>query len=135
MHDVSGIVELLRSIINGVDPSTGEIFNPRELYDRPELHRVAKLLSDISAGHKKPESSNRLNRPSAEIFTILKEWRLEQASIQALPAYMIFTDKELWSIAEGDVCVKEDLLLVNGISDKRYEAYGDDLFEIIKPFI
>ena len=135
MHNCDGIIEMISNIITGVDPSTGEVFDPRELYNRPELHRITKELDRIASGHKKPVSRNRLNRPASAIFNRLREWRLDQAAIQQLPPYCIFSDKELWSIAEGDVCNKEDLLMVNGISNIRYETYGDDLFEILSEFI
>lgn len=111
--------------MEGIDPSTGEVFDPRDLFNRPELHRVTKDLYGIAAGKKKLESRNRLKRPSVKIFEALKAWRYERAVEEGIPAYCIFSDKDLWSIAEGDVCKKEDLLSVNGVSDRCYEAYGD----------
>lgn len=128
------IIEILTSIVNGINPVTGEIFDTKELYDNQELHRITGELDNIAAGRKKPESKNRLNRESGKIFEKLKEWRLEKASEKHLPAYYIFKDKELMAIAEGDICKKEDLLLINGVSDYKYELYGDELFNIISLF-
>jgi len=135
MYDYRGIMDLLANIVNGIDPTTGEEFDPRELYNRPDLHRITKELDGIAAGKKKPESRNRLNRPATAIFEELRAWRLDQATEKQLPPYCIFSDKDLWSIAEGDVCKKEDLLMVYGISTAKYEEYGDDIFEILSDYI
>ena len=134
MHDLKGIYDTLTDIIHGIDPITGEIFNTRDLYDNSELRRITKQLDEIAAGKKKPESQNLLNRPAELIFEALREWRLEKARLLKLRPYYIFSDKVLWSIAEGDVCKKEDLLKIKGVSDTTYEAYGDELLEIILRF-
>lgn len=135
MYDFSGIIEMLNSVSAGIDPTTGEVFDRRDMYDNSELYRALKDLTSIAKGTKKPESKNLLNRPARKIFDELKAWRLDKARELGMPAYIIFSDKELWSIAEGDVCKKEDLLLVNGISNGRYEDYADELFEILSDYI
>ncbi len=135
MHDFKNIKNALDNIANGIDPITGEVFDPRELYNNAYLSRSSKLLNSIIIGRKKPDSVNRLSRPSDIIFEELRKWRLEQSNIEHLPAYYIFSDKELWSIAEGDVCKKEDLLFVNGISNIKFEKYGDDIYEMLLDFI
>ena len=135
MYDFTNINNLLKSILDGVDPTTGEVFDRREMYDNASLKRTLKPLYMISSGRSKPESKNLLNRNSAAIFDELRVWRLEKSKMLGLPAYYVFTDDELWSIAEGDVCKIEDLLLVKGISNVRYEEYGKELFQIIQDYM
>ena len=135
MHDFSNINNLLKNILNGIDPITGEIFDRREMYNNASLKRVLKPLYMISAGQSKPESKNLLNRNSSAIFEELRAWRLGKAQMLGMPAYIVFTDEELWSIAEGDVCKIEDLLMVKGISQTRFEEYGKELFQIIEQYM
>ena len=135
MHDFDNINQILKNILNGVDPITGEVFDRRDMYNNPTLKRNLKPLFMIASGKAKPESKNLLNRNANAIFEELRLWRLEQAVAINLPAYCVFSDEELWSIAEGDVVDKEDLLLVKGISNKRYEEYGDDIYSIISKYI
>ena len=135
MYDFTNINNLLKNILDGIDPITGEVFDRREMYNNASLKRTLKPLYMISSGKSKPESKNLLNRNSAAIFDELRNWRLEKAQMLGLPAYCVFSDDELWSIAEGDVCKIDDLLMVKGISDVRFEEYGKELFDIIKNYI
>ena len=57
------------------------------------------------------------------------------ASIIGLPAYCVFSDAELYNIAMSDILCKEDLLLVKGISQKRYELFGDEIMGILKEYM
>ena len=52
-----------------------------------------------------------------------------------IPAFYIFSNEGLRAIAGGDIRTKEDLLFIKGINKRKYDLYGDDLFEIIQKFI
>ena len=84
---------------------------------------------------KKPRSVNRLNRPTEEIFEELREWRLYISRLFELPAYTIFSDADLYEIAACDAVCKDDLLLANGMGPKKYEQFGDAVFQIISHYI
>lgn len=127
---------IIRSLIGAVNPVTGELFDKNILTDDPEISRAILVLALSTQENlilsRKSESTNSKNRRSDLIWAKLKAWRLEKAIELKLPAYCVFSDKELWSIAEGDIEIKEDLLFIKGIKKTRYELYGEDLFEIIK---
>ncbi len=132
------IAEIIRLIRRGIDPTTGEVFDTSMLSSNPELrNEISKLALTAFNGSRvsKPEPLNALNRDSNMLFDQLKDWRLNTAMELGVPAYVVFTDQELWNIAEGDICSKEELLFVKGISDKRFELYGDELFDIIRDYI
>lgn len=135
MHDFKDIIEFLNSISSGIDPATGEVFDRRDMYKNAEIYEAVKDIYLYSIGRKKPTSKNLLDLPAQKIFDELKTWRKSKAEELNLPPYIVFSDKELWSIAEGDVCSKEQLLLVNGISSYKYEAYAEEIFEIIQKYI
>lgn len=135
MEDIKSILDAIR---NGINPLTGEIFDVSILSEDPRIAReIVKLAlstqNDIS--YTKKDSVNALHRDSKAIFEALSAWRLEMASMLQLPAYYIFSNKQLWAIAEGDVIEKADLLLIKGIQTNKYEAYGDEVYEVLRPFI
>lgn len=61
----------------------------------------------------------------------LKEWRLEQAKAQGVPAYVVFNDRTLEAIAEIRPTTETDLLTVPGIGPAKLDAYGDQLLELL----
>ena len=135
MDNIEMIIEAIRK---GINPVTGEIFDVSILSEDPiiskEIIKLA-LTTQNSLTHKKQDSINALNRNAEDIFQELKEWRLVVACESGLPAYYVFSDKELWNIAKGDVIEKVDLMLIKGISYVKYSNYGDEIFEILEPHI
>ena len=135
MNDIKTIIEAIR---RGYNPVTGELFNTNILSDDPMICKeIIKLALTTQDGltYRKQESQNALNRNVDLILEELRRWRLDAATQLGLPAYYVFTDKELFEIAAGDVVEKADLLLIKGISHKKFEAYGEDIFSILRPFI
>lgn len=61
----------------------------------------------------------------------LREWRLEQARSQGVPAYVVFNDRTLESLASMKPSTATALLEVPGIGPAKLEAYGDDLLYLI----
>lgn len=130
------LLVIIKSLTGGINPVTGELFDKNILTEDLEISKAILILALSTQEHlilsKKSESTNSKHRRSDLIWAKLKAWRLEKAIELKLPAYCVFSDKELWSIAEGDVEIKEDLLFIKGIKKTRYELYGEDIFEIIK---
>ena len=61
----------------------------------------------------------------------LREWRLEQARTQGVPAYVVFNDRTLESLATMRPSTATALLEIPGIGPAKLEAYGDDLLDLI----
>ena len=132
------ISSLLLSLLDGVDPTTGEVFDVSILSSDPDISRsimTLALLTQHDVNWKKPFSINRLNRPVEAIFNDLKSWRFNEAAILGLPAYYVFSDNELYQIAMSDITSKEQLICVRGINEKRYELYASAIWEIISQYI
>lgn len=129
--------DILKSIRNHVDPFTGEFLDPDELSDPDSVGAIIDLffMAGLNSNNaKKNFSKNELNRPVNQIFEILKSWRLDEARTINLPAYMIFSDNELFSIASGDAITEKDLLRIRGINSKKYELYSKAILNIVKQF-
>ncbi|MBT2299498.1 DNA helicase RecQ [Variovorax paradoxus] len=67
-------------------------------------------------------------------FAALKAWRAEVAREHNLPAYVIFHDATLASIAERAPATLEDLQGISGIGAKKLEAYGSDVLRVCAAF-
>lgn len=78
--------------------------------------------------------SDVLTSKGLELFDILREFRLSLAREEAVPPYIICSDKTL-----TDMCVKlprnkQEMLNVNGIGESKYEKYGERFIEKLQEF-
>lgn len=146
-EDYTEILDALSLLLNGANPLTGEVINYNELCMDEEYVKLITLLykslSNVKKTNRKSgrdrfgkiESVNRFNRNTNKLLTELKAWRTGISMEKHLPAYTVFSDDDLYNIANGDICKKEQLLLIKGMGESKYDQYGDDIFDIIKPFI
>jgi DNA helicase-2/ATP-dependent DNA helicase PcrA len=66
-----------------------------------------------------------------ELFERLRAWRVERASEEKVPAYVVFTDLTLQAIAEAKPTTAQGLLLINGIGRTKLDKYGDQVLELV----
>ena len=72
-----------------------------------------------------------VGKANADLAERLREWRLEQARSQGVPAYVIFNDRTLEALAALRPSTAEALLTVPGIGPAKLDAYGEDLIEML----
>jgi DNA helicase-2/ATP-dependent DNA helicase PcrA len=65
------------------------------------------------------------------LYETLRAWRKEQATEQGKPAYVIFTDATLQSIAEAKPTDVDALARVPGIGPSKLEAYAESVLEMV----
>ncbi|MCW2840671.1 MAG: ATP-dependent helicase [Aeromicrobium sp.] len=65
------------------------------------------------------------------LYETLRSWRKEQATEQGKPAYVIFTDATLQSIAEAKPTDVDALARVPGIGPSKLEAYAESVLEMV----
>src|SRR5690606_568356 len=85
---------------------------------------------------KKPALSISTNSDvhKASLYEALKSKRLELAKKTGSPAYTIFTNKTLDDLVEKMPKSEAEFLNINGISQKRCDAYAKDLLPLIINF-
>jgi DNA helicase-2/ATP-dependent DNA helicase PcrA len=66
-----------------------------------------------------------------ELFERLREWRVERAGVEKVPAYVVFTDLTLQAIAEARPTDSRALLRINGIGATKLEKYGDAVLALV----
>ncbi|MBN2783063.1 MAG: DNA helicase RecQ [Campylobacterales bacterium] len=66
-----------------------------------------------------------------ELYEKLRQKRAEIAADMDVPAYLIFNDKTLKHLANDKPYDKKTMLEVNGVGEKKYEAFGEEFLEVI----
>ncbi|WP_174256009.1 ATP-dependent DNA helicase UvrD2 [Phytoactinopolyspora mesophila] len=66
------------------------------------------------------------------LFERLREWRLERAQQQKVPAYVVFTDATLTVIAETKPTDEAGLMALPGVGRTKLERYGADVLELCR---
>ncbi|HTJ66910.1 MAG TPA: ATP-dependent DNA helicase UvrD2 [Actinospica sp.] len=65
------------------------------------------------------------------LFQRLRDWRLEQAQEQSVPAYVVFTDATLTAIAEIKPADRAGLAKIPGVGAQKLDRYADQVLLIL----
>lgn len=71
-----------------------------------------------------------LGEPEFKRFSLLRAIRKRLAEADAVPAFAVFTDAELAELAKLAELTPKQMLIVNGIGEKRVEKYGEPLCQL-----
>jgi ATP-dependent DNA helicase RecQ len=63
------------------------------------------------------------------VFDRLRELRNTIAKENSLPPYVIFSDKTLKELSSSKPTTKEQMLLVHGIGEVKFQRYGEMFLE------
>jgi len=66
-----------------------------------------------------------------EDFEQLRAWRLDRATTDGVPAYVVFTDATLIAICETQPSSLEELAGIPGIGPAKLAAFGDDVLALV----
>ncbi len=92
--------------------------------------KPSRFLAELGA---KPASDQVAKRPGRSLdelppaFGALREWRLERAKADEVPAYVVFHNATLAEIAERQPRTLAELALVPGVGSAKLERYGEDV--------
>jgi ATP-dependent DNA helicase RecQ len=96
---------------------------------RRVVERVKEKLPRKKAAARSYEATT--VAPNSNQMTLLKDWRLQEANSQGVPAYVIFHDATLAEIAARQPRSMEELAEIPGIGKRKLERYGEALLELI----
>lgn len=114
--------------------------------ERRKMQNPSPLLNEIGwmaategppragAGQSKEAKRAKPSVPPGdqELFEALKNWRLEKSREAGVPAYVIFHDSTLASIAEARPSSIQGMAALAGIGPTKCERYGAEVIEIVK---
>jgi ATP-dependent DNA helicase RecQ len=107
-----------------ISPTAAEVLDgSRRVMLRREPERKAKVTKQ-RAGVELPDAARGL-------FERLREWRAGVAREQGVPAYIVFGDATLRGIAVTKPSSLEQLGTISGVGEKKLEAYGDGVLEVV----
>lgn len=93
-----------------------------------------KKESDYSRVSGKMRKSDILNSRGLELFDQLRELRTQIAREEGMPPYIIFSDKTLVDMCVKAPLNKDEMLLVNGVGENKYQKYGERFLQKIQAF-
>ncbi len=99
--------------------------------ERSTSSRKATSEKSIKDKISKEKATAEMNLGARERFAALKAWRAEVAKEHNLPAYVIFHDATLISIAIQAPQSIDDLSGISGMGTKKLEAYGHEVLRIV----
>jgi len=72
------------------------------------------------------------DKSDAELFEVLRAWRVERAREQSVPPYVIFLDKTLRSVVAKKPAVLAELSQISGVGQAKLERYGSDILGLVR---
>jgi DNA helicase-2/ATP-dependent DNA helicase PcrA len=66
-------------------------------------------------------------RPDDPVFAALREWRLQRAKADGVPAYVVFHDRTLAEIADRSPKTLDELARIAGVGPAKLDRYGRDV--------
>lgn len=104
------------------------------LKDKRTIMLKAPLVTSRLTQEKKEQQRRQLGAINYDLsaFEKLRNWRLNTAREKGLPAYMIFSDATLQTIAAYKPATLEALRGISGVGDKKLSLYGAELLCVLQ---
>jgi ATP-dependent DNA helicase RecQ len=111
--------------------ASGEVLSrQRDVLLRRDPER-AKSRSRSSSGSGKGKPVVELTGPAAGVFERLRAWRAATAKEQGVPAYVIFHDATLRTIAADAPTSLAELSKISGVGENKLAKYGEGVLETL----
>ena len=68
------------------------------------------------------------------LFQVLREWRKTRAQEEGVPAFVVFSDRTLASMAEIKPTNMEELFTVFGVGSAKRDRFGVAVLKVIAEF-
>jgi len=120
------LTDLSRAVLKGEVP-----VRLRESVSTPADRKPKRDKVGNKAGKAPAAAVSALSETAQARFAALKAWRAEVAREHNLPAYVIFHDATLASIAERAPQTLDDLQGISGIGAKKLDAYGEEVLRVV----
>src|SRR5665213_1160691 len=98
---------------------------------RVQVNGQPRSLS-LQSSTKARRAPGPISGVNADLYNILKAWRLEQARADKVPAYVVFTDRTLEELSDVRPGTVAGLLAISGIGPAKVDRYGDQILAIIE---
>lgn len=113
----------------------------RLLRDRAGLRALSDASSSRAGRRERPRSADAGPRATVDAAVLaeddpllerLRDWRLQRATQQNVPAFMIAHDALLRNIAAARPRSESELLAVKGMGPRKLQQYGEELLRLVR---
>jgi DNA helicase-2/ATP-dependent DNA helicase PcrA len=94
--------------------------------------RPSRFVAELGVAARVARPERRPDEELPPAFRTLKQWRLERARADEVPAYVIFHNSTLEAIAERGPRTLAELALVPGVGPTKVERYGADVLAVLE---
>lgn len=99
------------------------------------VRTFAQREKAASSVNKKKRSTDSLTSAGYKLFEKLRQLRLVIAKEEAMPPYIIFSDKTLIDMCAKTPVNKQEMLTVSGVAENKFNKYGERFIAAITTFI
>ncbi len=104
----------------------------KDVVSRPVRAGRTRRGSDTGrAGRSRSAAAVELGAAERDLFERLRVWRAETARAAAVPAYVVFPDSTLASIAQQQPASLGALSAISGVGTKKLESYGQRVLAVV----
>jgi ATP-dependent DNA helicase UvrD/PcrA len=89
--------------------------------------KPSRFLRELGVAAARPQAAKRPLEEMPPTFAALRDWRLERARADEVPAYVVFHNATLVEIAERRPRTLAELASVPGVGPAKLERYGADV--------
>ena len=89
--------------------------------------RPSRFLAELGVETRREAAPRRSEEELPPAFRTLKQWRLERAKADEVPAYVVFHNSTLEQIAERGPRTLSELAAVPGVGPTKLERYGEEV--------
>ncbi|WJZ01949.1 ATP-dependent DNA helicase UvrD2 [Corynebacterium freiburgense] len=115
--------------LDGIAPETELISAPRK--NRTKKCRSCGMPLETNAEKVLGRCEDCPSEADAQTFDALRVWRSEKAREENVPAFVVFSDATLTSIAERLPKTEVELLDISGIGPIKVERYGAEILKVL----
>ncbi len=80
-----------------------------------------------------PDPTSEIAPEDRALYGTLREWRAARARKDGVPAYVLFTNRELMAIVRARPLTANALQSIDGIGAAKVERYGTTILDLVKP--
>ncbi len=90
-----------------------------------------KKLDSRGVPVSRSAAATTLGDEDRDLFERLRTWRAEVAKAASVPAYVVFADSVLVSIATARPTSLAELFVISGVGAKKLDSYGEDVLLVV----
>jgi ATP-dependent DNA helicase RecQ len=128
-YNTLALTDSARTVLKGEVPIVLRV--PREAPPRVRARRDRREAAPGQTGSSSAGLAATLDAEAQQRFAALRAWRADVAKEHNLPAYVVFHDATLATMAQQQPTTLDELATISGVGAKKLEAYGREILRVL----